>query len=89
MTLDSESSTPDPPDTGQVIDSDDEMEREVKPLEEYYKANIKHNHPNFHMTQKAVKEELRSLRASINLFNKSNLPYSSINYLFIAKEAES
>ena len=36
MTLDSELSTPDPPNTGQIIDSDDETETTEKPLEDYY-----------------------------------------------------
>ena len=39
------------------------------------------------MTHEIVKEEGRALRASINLFNKANLPHSSTNYLFISKAA--
>ena len=36
-----------------------------------------------------VKEESQYLRASIYLFNNAKLAYSSINYLFISKEAGS
>ena len=32
-----------------------------------------------------VKDERRSLRARIDLFNKPKIPYSSTNYMFIAK----
>ena len=37
------------------------------------------------MIRKIVKEVSRDLRASIDLFNKSKLPYSWTNYLCIAK----
>ena len=49
MTLNSEPSTSDPPNTDQVIDSDDETETIEKLLDNYYEAKIDHNHPNFHM----------------------------------------
>ena len=52
MNLDYESSTPDPHNTGQVIDSDNETQTTEKLLEEYYKSNINHNHPNFHIIPK-------------------------------------
>ena len=84
-TLDSKLSTPDSPNTGQIIDSDDETKRAEKLLEDYYKAKIDHNDPIFHMIQKIVREERRSLSAIINLFNKSKLPYPSTNHLFIVK----
>ena len=45
ITLDSETSTPDPPNPDQVIDSDDETKTTEKLLEDYYKAKIDHNHP--------------------------------------------
>ena len=79
MNLYSKPSNPDPPDTSQVTDSDEEMDSTEKLLEEYYKAKIDHNHPNFHMIREIVKEERRALRASIYLFKKSKLPYSSTN----------
>ena len=87
MNLDSKPSTTDPTNTGEIIYSDDETETTEKILEDYYKAKIEHNHPNFHMIQEIVKEERKDLRASIDLFNKYKLPYSPINYLFIAKLA--
>ena len=37
------------------------------------------------MIQKTVKEERRDLRASINLFNNTNLPYPPTNYMLIEK----
>ena len=72
MNLDSKLSTPDPPNTGRVIDSNNETETTEKPLEDFYESNIDHNHPNFHMIWKIVKEERRALRARIDLFNKAN-----------------
>ena len=48
-------------------------------------VNINHNHPNFYRIWEIVKEERKDLSASIKLFNKSKIPYSSINYTFIAK----
>ena len=84
-----EPSTPDPPNTGQLIDSNYEMETTEKFMEDYYGANIDHNNPNFHMIQKTVEEERRTLRASIDLFKNSKLPYSSTNYLLIKKTAGS
>ena len=39
------------------------------------------------MIQETVKEEDISFRFSINLFNKSNLPYTSFSYFFITKVA--
>ena len=39
------------------------------------------------MIQGLFKDGCRTLRTTINLFNKSKLPYSSTNYLFIAKVA--
>ena len=35
--------TPDPPNPGQEIDSDDKKEKTEKLLEDYYKAKIDHN----------------------------------------------
>ena len=55
MTLDSKPSTPDPPNPDQVIDSGDKIERTENPLENYYKSNIDHNHPNFYMIWEIVK----------------------------------
>ena len=75
-TLDSETLTPDPPNPDQVIDSDDEMEKIEKLLEEYYKAKIDHNHPNFHMIWEIMKEERKYLHTSIDLFKESMIPYS-------------
>ena len=49
MTLDYKTLTPDLPNPDQVIDSDDEMDTTEKLLEDYYKAKIDHNHPNFHV----------------------------------------
>ena len=37
------------------------------------------------MIQKIFKEERKSLCASIDLFKKSKLPYSSTNHVYIAK----
>ena len=37
------------------------------------------------MIWEIVKEERKAIRTSIGLFNKSDLPYSSINYMFTAK----
>ena len=85
ITLDSKPSTPDPPNLGQVIGRYDEMDKTGKPLEDYYGANIDHNHPNFLMIREIVKEERKVLRASIYLLKKSKLPYSSTNYLFTTK----
>ena len=65
ITLDCEKSTPDQPNTDQVIDSDDETETMETLLEDYYKANIDHNYPNFHMIWEIVKEESKYLRVSI------------------------
>ena len=56
MTLDSEPSTPDPPNPGKLIDSDDKMDTTGKLLEDYKEAKIYHNHPNFHMIREIVKE---------------------------------
>ena len=53
MTLEPKPSTPVPPNTGQVIDRDDEME--AKLMEDYYDAKIDHNHPNSPMIQKTGK----------------------------------
>ena len=39
------------------------------------------------MIWEKIKEGCKNLRASIDSFNKSKLPYLSINYLFIAKVA--
>ena len=53
MTLDSEPSTPDQPKANNaskifsVIDSVEEIEATQKLLEEYFDANIDHNHPDF------------------------------------------
>ena len=85
MTLESKPSTTDPPNTAQVSDRNNETEKTEKNMEDYYEAKIDHNHPNFNMIWKKVKKERRDLRARINLFNKYKLPYSSTNYLFIAK----
>ena len=49
MTLDSKPSTPDPPNTDQVVYINDETETAETPLEDYYEAKIEHNHPNLHM----------------------------------------
>ena len=75
INLDSEPSNPDPPNNGQLIDSDDETDTTEKLMEYYHKAKIDHNNPNFHMIQRIVKEELITLCASINLFDKFKLPY--------------
>ena len=56
MTLDSEPSTPDPPNPGKLIDSDDKMDTTGKLMEDYKEAKVDHNHPNFHMIQEIVKE---------------------------------
>ena len=58
-------------------------------MEEYYDAKIDHKHPEFPMIQETVKEELKYLLLSIYLFIKSKPPYSSVNYIFIAKVAGS
>ena len=95
INLDSEPSTPYPPNatdtskTTPLIDSDDEIEATDKLLEEYYDAKIDHKHPEFPMIQETVKEELKYLLLSIYLFIKSKPPYSSVNYIFIAKVAGS
>ena len=68
-----------------MIDSDGEMETTEKLLAYYKKSNIYYNYPNFYMIWKIVKEERRALHAIISLLNKSKLPYSSTNYLFIEK----
>ena len=85
MTPDSKPLKPYPPNTDQVIYSNDEMDTTKKLLKNYYNANIDHNHSNCHMIWKIVKEERRALRVSIDLFKKFKLPYSSTNYLLIAK----
>ena len=74
MTLDPEPSTPVPPNTGQVIDRDDEME--AKLMEDYYDAKIDHNHSDFPMILETVKEERRDFRASVDLFITAELPYT-------------
>ena len=56
INIDSKTSTPYPPNPGQVIDSDDETETAEKLPEDYYKAKIDHDHPNFHMIREIVKE---------------------------------
>ena len=56
MTLDSKTSTPEPPNTDKVIDSDYETYTTEKLLGDYYKAKIEHNHPNLHMIWEIVKE---------------------------------
>ena len=81
ITPDSKPSTPDPLKTSLVINSNDTIDTTEKLPEYYYDANIDHYHPNFHMIQKTVKEERIYLRASIYLFNKSDINYSSANYL--------
>ena len=53
-------------------------------MEDYYDTKIDQNLLDFPMIQETVKKK-RSLRASIDLFNKPNLTYSSVNYLFVAK----
>ena len=75
MTLNSKPSTPDSPNTDQVIDSADLTETAWKLLEDYYESKIDHNHPNFHVIWKIAKEECKALRARIYLFNESNLPF--------------
>ena len=55
MTLDSKLPIPDPPDTSQVIDINDETETTDNPLEDYYKDKIYRNHPNFHIIHKIYK----------------------------------
>ena len=55
MDLESKPSTPNPPNPNQVIDSDNETETTEKLLEDYYEANIDHNHPNFHMIWERVR----------------------------------
>ena len=75
MTLDSKLSTLYPPNTGEVIDSNDETEITENCLEDYCESMIDYNHTNFHMIRKTVKKEHRALRASIDLFKKSNLSY--------------
>ena len=89
MNLDYKPSTTDQPHPGQFINSDDETDTSEKVLDDYYKAKIDHKHPNFHMIWEIVKEERKVLRACIDLFSKSKLPYSSINYLLIKKVAGS
>ena len=76
MTLDYKPSTPDPPNTNQVIYSNDEMQTTETLLEDYCEAKIAHNHLNFHMIWGKVKEECRALHTSIDLFKKTKLPYS-------------
>ena len=87
ITFYSEPSTPNPPNPVQLIDSDDKTETKEIFLEESYKSKIYHNHPNFQMIHQIFKEERQALYASINSFNISKIPYSSINRLFIAKLA--
>ena len=87
--LDSKPPTPDLPNNGQLIDSDDEMDTTKTLLEEYYESKIDHNHPTFHMIREIVKEEHKALFTSINLFNISNLPNSSTNDMLVAKVAGS
>ena len=79
MNLDSKPSNSNPPNNGQVIYSYYGMETTEQLLEDYYKANIDQNHPNFHIIWEIVKEERKTLSASIDLFKKSKLPYLSIN----------
>ena len=69
MTVNFEPSILDPPNPGQVFDSDDETEATEKNLEDYYESKIEHNHPNFHMIRKIFKEEHKYLRSRIDLFN--------------------
>ena len=73
INLDSKTSTPDPPNPGQVIDSDDETETTEKLLEDYYKSKIDHNYPNLHIIQEIFQEEHKDLYASIDLW-KSQSP---------------
>ena len=87
--LDSKPSTPDPPNTGQGIDSNGKTGTTEKLLEDYYEANIDHNNTNLHIIWEIIKEEHRSLRDSLDVFNKTKLPYSSNNYLFIEKASKS
>ena len=68
MILGYEPSTPDPPNPGQVIDSDYEKYTIETPMEDFFEAKIDHNHPNFHMIQEIVKEEHKYLHASIDSF---------------------
>ena len=49
MTLESEPSNPEPPNTNQVTDSDDDRETTEKLLEGYYEDKIDQNHPNLHV----------------------------------------
>ena len=81
MTLESKPSTLGPPKPDQVIDIDDETETIETLMGDYYKAKIDHNHPNFHMIWKIVKEERKILRASIDLFkNPSSHIHQSTIY---------
>ena len=52
INLDYKPSTTYPPNLGPTNYSDDETETIEKLLEDYYKCNIDHNHPNFHMIWK-------------------------------------
>ena len=93
MKLDSEPSTPEPPNstdtsnTDLLINSDGEIEAKENILEDYYDSKIYNNHPYFPMIWEKFKEKLRTLHNNVNIFNKSKLPYSSVNDLFIAKVA--
>ena len=89
MTLDYGPSTPDSPNTGQLSDINIETETKEKLLEEYYEAKIDQNYVNLHLIRKTVEEERIYLRASINLFNKSKIPFSLTVDMFIAKVAGS
>ena len=55
MTLNSEPSNLDPPNTCHVTDSGNKMEAEEKLLKYYYDAKIYHNHTKFSMIRKKVK----------------------------------
>ena len=54
-------------------------------MEDCYDIKVDHNHTDFPMIRETVKEEQKSLRFSIYLFNKSKLTYYPVNYIFIAK----
>ena len=73
INLDSTTSTPGPPNPGQVIDCVVETETTEKLLEDYYKSKIDHNYPNLHIIQEIFQEEHKDLYASIDLW-KSQAP---------------
>ena len=74
MTLDSEPSTLDPPNKGQVINCNDEIETTETLLKYYYNAKIGHNHPNLHIIRNQLKKNVKLYALASSYSTKPSFP---------------